>query len=131
MSSYLLDSDVIIWYLRGREDTRNLMQDIQRAGVPFCTSLSITEVVLGMRKREEDVTREFLDSLEVIPVGRQEGWLAGELIRKYRSQGTTLDFIDVIIASTCILHNLVLVTYNPKHFIMPDITIYNFDHTSK
>jgi predicted nucleic acid-binding protein len=107
------------------------MQDIQRAGVPFCTSLSITEVVLGMRKREEDVTREFLDSLEVIPVGRQEGWLAGELIRKYQSQGITLDFIDVIIASTCILHNLVLVTYNPKHFIMPDITIYTFDHTSK
>ena len=87
MSSYLLDSDVIIWYLRGREDTRNLMQDIQRAGVPFCTSLSITEVVLGMRKREEDVTREFLDSLEVIPVGRRRmvGWRTNKEISESRN----------------------------------------------
>lgn len=60
MSLYLLDSDIIIWYLRGREETHQLMQDIQRVSVPSCSSLSITEVVLGMKKKEEKVTREFL-----------------------------------------------------------------------
>jgi predicted nucleic acid-binding protein len=127
VSLYLLDSDIIIWYLRGREETHQFMQDIQRVSVPSCSSLSITEVVLGMKKKEEKVTREFLNSLEVIPVGRQEGWLAGELIRKYQTQGTTLDFIDATIAASCILHNLILVTYNSKHFPMPELTIYPFE----
>ena len=125
MSSYLLDTDIIIWYLRGREETYKIMQDIQGAGVPFCSSLSVTEVVLGMKKNEENMTRDFLNSLEVIPVGRQEGWSAGELIRKYQSQGTTMDFIDAIIAATCIIHNLILVTYNSKHFAIKEITLYS------
>jgi predicted nucleic acid-binding protein len=50
--------------------------------------------------------------------------MAGEYIRRYRAQGITLDKPDAIIGATAVLHDLVLVTYNPKHFPMPELQLY-------
>ncbi len=50
--------------------------------------------------------------------------LAGELIRRFRAQGLTLDRPDAIIGATAIAHGLVLVTYNARHFPMPELRLY-------
>lgn len=121
MNRVLLDTDVIIWYLRGRESTRRWMDEITAGGVPCCSSLSVTEVVLGMRLKEEEDTRAFLDALAVIPPDRRIAWRAGELIREYARKGITLDFVDATIAATCLAHGLILATYNLKHYPMPEL----------
>jgi predicted nucleic acid-binding protein len=114
----LLDSDVIIWYLRGREHARRWLDQLKKGGVPCCSALSVTEIVIGMRPREVSATREFLEALDVVPVERPVAWRAGELIREYARRGVTLDFVDATIAATCLAHQLVLATYNIGHYPM-------------
>lgn len=89
---------------------------MSKDGVPRCSALSLTEVVAGMRPKEEPATREFLQALRVIDVDRSIAWQAGELIRSHGRQGTTLDFVDATIAATCLRHHLALATYNIKHY---------------
>ena len=116
MDRILLDTDVIIWYLRGRESTRAWVLESGKHDVPRCSAPSITEVVAGMRPKEKPATREFLQALRVIDVDHGVGWLAGDLVRSYRRRGITLDFVDATIAATCLRHHLALATYNAKHY---------------
>ncbi len=117
----LLDTDLIIWFLRGREHARRWIQELRKAGIPSCSALSVTEVVAGMRPGEEPETRAFLDALDVIPIDREIAWRAGTLIREYVQRGITLDFVDAAIAATCLTYKLNLATYNVKHYPMPDV----------
>ena len=95
MARVLLDTDVIIWYLRGRESVHAWVQEISRDGVPRCSALSVTEVVSGMRPKEESATREFLQALRVIDVDRGIAWHAGELIHCADQEGgkTVIDLL--------------------------------------
>jgi PIN domain nuclease of toxin-antitoxin system len=49
MSSYLLDSDIIIWHLRGQKAVTEMLRDLQKLGVPACSALSVLEVQLGVK----------------------------------------------------------------------------------
>lgn len=118
-----MDTDVIIWYLRGREPIRAWVHELSKPDVPRCSVLSVTEIVAGMRPKEEPATREFLQALRVIDVDRSVAWLAGELIRGYGRRGTTLDFVDATIAATCLRHRLALATYNVKHYPIHELRL--------
>ena len=124
MSKFLLDSDIIIWHLRGREEVTEMLRDLQRFGVPGCSALSVLEVQLGVKKGEEERTNHFFTSLKVFDVNREIGGKAAQLIREYKGKGVTLDIPDAIIASTCILHGLILVTYNRKHYPIAELEFY-------
>jgi len=117
----LLDTDLIIWFLRGREHARRWIHELSKAGVPSCSALSVTEVVAGMRPDEENETRAFLQALDVIQVNREIAWRAGALIGEYGRRGITLDFVDATIAATCLRHRLSLATYNVKYDPMPGL----------
>ena len=86
-----------------------------------CSSLSVLEVELGMKKDEEKQTANLLDSLHVISVDRGIAGKAASCIRHYQTRGRHIDFVDAVIAATCLRENRVLVTYNLKHYPMPEI----------
>jgi len=121
---FLIDSDVIIWALRGQRETLELLRTLQPAGIPVCSPISIIEVKLGVRSGEEKKTNVFLDSLEVYPVDRWVADKASEYITECRRKGVTLGIPDAIIAATCIIYELTLVTYNTKHYPMTEIRFY-------
>jgi hypothetical protein len=121
---FLVDSDVIIWALRGRPETVELLRSIHSIGVAACSPISIIEVKAGARGGEEKNTGRLLEALEVIPVDARVANKAGDYIRQYRQQGITLAIPDAIIAATCTLHELTLVTYNTRHYPIPDIRFH-------
>jgi predicted nucleic acid-binding protein len=124
MGRFLLDSDIIIWHLRGREEVTAMLRDLQRFGVPGCSALSVLEVQLGVKKGEEEKTNYFFRYLRVFDVNREVASKAAQLIREYKGRGVTLDIPDAVIASTCILHDLILVTYNRKHYPITELEFY-------
>jgi len=121
---FLLDSDIIIWHLRGREEVTEMLRDLERFGVPGCSALSVLEVQLGVKKGEEERTNHFFKYLKVFDVNREIAGKAAQLIREYKGKGVTLDIPDAVIASTCILHDLILVTYNRKHYPIKELEFY-------
>lgn len=131
MSRFLLDSDVIIWHLRGQKEVTEVLRDLQRFGLPACSALSVLEVQLGVKKGEEEKTDHFLKSLRIFDANMEIANHAARLIREYRTKGVTLDLPDAIIASTCILHDLTLVTYNTKHYLIAELKFYPFPQIEK
>mgnify|MGYP001026920073 CR=1 FL=1 len=124
MSRFLLDSDVIIWHLRGQKEVTEMLKDLQRFGLPACSALSVLEVQLGVKKGEEEKTDRFLRSLRIFDLNREIANKAAQLIREYRATGVTIDLPDAIIASTCILHDLTLVTYNVRHYPITEMKFH-------
>jgi tRNA(fMet)-specific endonuclease VapC len=124
MSKFLLDTDVIIWHLRGRQEVTRALRTLQEFGVPFCSTLSVLEVQVGLKRGEEEITGLFLDSLSIIDVTKKIAERAALTIREQRTQGITMDIPDAIIAATCLIHNLTLVTYNKKHYPFKNLTFY-------
>ncbi len=124
MSKFLLDSDVMIWHLRGREEVTKMLRDLQMFGVPACSALSVLEVQIGRKKGEEEKTDQFLESLKIFDVNWGIANKAAHLIREYKTKGITVDIPDATIASTCLLYDLVLVTFNAKHYPFDGIKFY-------
>jgi len=124
MSRFLLDSDVIIWHLRGRKEVTDVLRDLQRFGLPACSALSVLEVQLGVKKGEEEKTDRFLRSLRIFDVNMEIASKAAQLIRRCKPKGVTLDLPDFVIAATCLLHELILVTYNTKHYPISEIKFH-------
>jgi predicted nucleic acid-binding protein len=124
MTKYLLDSGIIIWHLRGRKEVTEMLRDLQRFGLPGCSALSVLEVQLGVKKGEEEKTDRFLKSLKVFDVDSEIAGKAAHLIRESKARGITLDIPDAVIASTCILHSLILVTYNRKRYPISELKFH-------
>ncbi len=59
-------------------------------------------------------------------MNREIAGKAAQLIREFKGKGVTLDIPEAVIASTCILDDLVLVTYNRKHYPISELEFYPF-----
>lgn len=122
---YLLDTDVIIWHLRGHEPTESVLESIAAEQPLGCSAISVFEVWCGVRPKEEQVTRSFLESLRQIPPDGQIATAAAEYWRDFRRQGVTLGRADALVAATAKVLDLALVTYNHDHYPMQDISRHN------
>jgi predicted nucleic acid-binding protein len=124
MPDYLLDSCVLIRHLRRHRPTTDLLSELALGGQMGIATISRIEIVEGMREHERENTMRLLDSLLSYPLDIAIADLAGDYIRNYRARGITLDKPDAIIGATAVHHGLVLVTYNSKHFPMPELRLY-------
>jgi predicted nucleic acid-binding protein len=124
---YLLDSCVLVRHLRGHKPTTDLLSTLVLEGKVGIATISRTEIIEGMREHEREATLRLLDSLPAYPLDVSTADLAGEYIRRYRAQGISLDKPDAIIGATAVLQDLMLVTYNPKHFPMPELQLYKLE----
>lgn len=123
MADYLLDSDILIWCLRGQERTTAFVRTIAGECQPACSALSVLEVELGIKAGEEEATRRLIDSLRVISTSKEIAQQAALFIRTYNARGRRIDFVDAVIASTCLQEGLILVTCNLKHYPMKELLI--------
>jgi tRNA(fMet)-specific endonuclease VapC len=124
MSRFLLDSDVIIWHLRGRSEVTEMLRNLQNFSLPGCSAVSVFEVQMGVKRGEEEATLRFLKALTIYDVNWEVADRSAQLVREYKSKGQTLGAADALIASTCLIHNLTLVTYNRKHYPIAGLDIY-------
>ncbi|MBN2391977.1 MAG: PIN domain-containing protein [Anaerolineae bacterium] len=125
MADYLLDSNVLIQHLRGHQPTTTLLTRLAMEGQLGVVAISRTEVLAGMREHEREVTLRFLNVLACYIVERHVADLAGEWLRCYRQQGVTLDIADAFIAAAARHYDLILLTYDPRHFPMPELRQYH------
>lgn len=125
MSTYLLDTSVIIDALNRKRGRRQLLESLLDAGDTLaCSAMTVTEIFAGIRPREFEITERFLYSLEHYALDSELARLAGLLKNEWAAKGRTLGVADVIIAATALAHGLVLMTDNVRDFPMPQLTLY-------
>jgi predicted nucleic acid-binding protein len=123
VSLYLLDSTVLIDFLRGRPAIKRVAALRDAGDVPATTGINVDEIVRGLRPGEEPAARSLFEGLVVLPIGRRVGWRGGEWRREFAARGITLYQADCLIAGAAWVHKAVLVTGNPKDFPMNDVTV--------
>jgi predicted nucleic acid-binding protein len=116
MSGVLLDTNVLIDYLRGVPAAVAYLEET--AGDMSISALTVAELHAGARGEAERVAlREFTAGFDVIAADGPICELGGDLRAQYGpSHGT--DLVDAILAATSLLRQLPLVTLNRKHFPM-------------
>jgi predicted nucleic acid-binding protein len=114
---YLVDTDVIINYLIGKNKSKAFLMRIINGEVEGFFSV-ITEAELFSGARDSNDVASICDVLgvmEAIEVGREIAITAGKLRRKYYTAHNT-ELPDAIIAATAKEKGLILATANEKHF---------------
>lgn len=76
---------------------------------------------------EREATFALLDALLTVSLDVATADLAGEMIRAWRSQGVTLSGSDAVIAASALRCGAALVTTKPRHFPMPELTVWQAD----
>lgn len=119
----LLDTTVLIDYLRGRPAVGRVNALLDR-GDPLCTTpINVEEVVRGLRPEELPAVDALFDGLRIVPIEREAGRRAGEWRRRFAGLGTTLSQADCLIAAAACSTAAVLATGNPRHFPMTAIAV--------
>ncbi len=123
MARQLLDSDILIDFLRGRATAWDLMARLQAtAEGPLISMVSVAEVLAGAQGGEEAATERLLATLEKVPVTESIARAAGIFLRAYqRSHG--LDLGDALVAASALATGASLVTRNTKHYPMPQVQV--------
>lgn len=126
MAKFLLDSDVLIWLLRGRAETVRLVDRLygETHVALACSALSVLEIWTGVRPGEERRTEALMESLQVVTVGASIARRAAGLLISRKRQRDPREWIDALIAATCLELHLTLVTYNTRDYPYPDISLY-------
>ena len=121
MIRYLLDTNICIFYIRGKLDFRQFVEAPWRESC--CISeVSILELRYGAEKsnqsqKHHQVVDVFLNGLTVLSITKAIDTYAKEKVR-FKKMGISLhDEFDLIIGTSAIANDLILVTDNVKHFI--------------
>lgn len=116
---FLVDTDIIINYLIGREIARDfLMRIIDESVSGFFSVITEAELLSGSRNADDEAAiYSILDCMEAIEVERNIAVTAGKLRQKYYAAYRT-ELPDAIIAATANEYELILATANEKHFNM-------------
>ena len=116
----VLDSTVLIDFLRGRPAVRRIA-DLRQAGdVPATTAVNIEEIVRGLRPSEHRALDALVAGLVVLPIDEPVARSAGTWRREFASQGITLWQADCLVAAAADRQGARLCTGNPKDFPMLD-----------
>ncbi len=116
MSSYLLDSGLIIRHLRGQKRAVQMLRGLGKMGRLSISAVTRLEVHAGMAAGERYATQKLLSRFVTCELDGEIADRAGDLIAEKRGQGIALSVPDAIIAATAMAHNLALVTLNQAHF---------------
>ncbi len=120
---YLLDTTVLIDYLRGAPPSERLEEVVERGDVACTTAINVEEIARGLRPKERVSATTLIQGLVVIPLGAHEGWRAGVWRREFAAKGKTLSQADCLVAAAALSADAVLATGNPRDFPMKEITI--------
>ena len=127
MTDYLLDTNILIRYLRKSKGYDNLLSSLAESDGLCISVVTRFEVVRGMRDHEREATFGLLNSFESLVVSTEIADAAGELVRSGQTQGFSIGAADALIAATAMQQNLALVTTNAKHFSMHNLIVFEAD----
>jgi len=127
----IIDTDVLIWYLRGNEKAKKVVED----AIPFSMSaVTYMELIQGMKDKEE--YRRFQKQLQrwntdIIHIDNDISSRAVFYIQEY-ALSHAMYLADALIAATVVQMGETLLTANDKHYkFIPKIQCKKFEPENK
>lgn len=119
MKKYLLDTNICIYYIKGKFDLRKKFEEVDPDNC-FISEITLAELKFGVensdqKEKNQKVLTNFLSGIKVVPIFHSLDFYAKEKAR-LRKSGISLDDFDLLIGSSSVTHNLVMVTNDSDHF---------------
>ncbi len=122
----LLDTDILIWYLRGNQKAFKLVENLKGFYISVITYI---ELIQGMRDKNELVElRKGIRTwnCKILHINEEISTKAMFYIERHYLSNS-LQLADALIATTALVNGLTLSTGNDKHFkIIKELEIKQF-----
>lgn len=122
---YLLDTDVLIWILRGQKRIIEWASKTKDTSPLSISVIAIAEIYKNIFPAELTSTEEFLREHIIFSIDPKIARLAGLYWQQYHLKLKNLSLTDCLVAGTANAHDLTLVSLNLKHFPMKDLRTVN------
>ena len=130
--AFLIDTSVIVNFLRGKQGSDILWREISGKGDLFISIITKAELLYGTyrsgdpdaeKKKVLDLISDF--SIGVAPLNDDTIDLYANIKARLKKAGKRLDEFDLLIGATAVASRSVLVTDNQKHFRrFPGLKLY-------
>ncbi|NQV40746.1 MAG: type II toxin-antitoxin system VapC family toxin [Candidatus Marinimicrobia bacterium] len=111
----LIDTNVLIWYLRGNERSRDVVENLPGFSLSVVTYM---ELVQGMRNQRElsELRRALRDwKAEILYINEEISSKAMFLVERH-FLSDSMRLADALIASTALTNGIPILTANDKHY---------------
>ena len=128
----LLDSDILISYLRGNQEARSFIENLEKMGEKFFTSsinaFELFEGTFLSENRDQSLANAegLLRTMEILSFSEMVSKKAAHISATLRKNGRIIDFQDIAIASVCVSNGQKIVTRNIKDFSKTGIATANY-----
>ena len=111
----IIDTDVLIWYLRGNEKAKTIVEN----NIPFSISVvTYMEIIQGMKNKEEfKIFQKQMQrwNTEIIQLNQEVSSRAMFYVQEYFLSHSMM-LADALIAATVVQNSEILLTANDKHY---------------
>ena len=123
MRAYI-DSDILIWHLRGGRKALNLLKNLRDGGEYelWAGAMQRAEILFFMRPDEEEATLLFMSQFRTAPVDQTVVDFAGTLYHKWNPTHG-IDINDAFLAATAMTTGGRIFSLNTKHYPMEDVLV--------
>ena len=117
---YMFDTDTVSFFMK--DNPKSLRPRVAKHEKDeFCISaITYAELMFGLKrnysKQLDYWLHEVLDKFRVIPFEETSAGIYGEIRTILEKSGSSLDNMDMLIASSAIAAGAVLVSHNTRHF---------------
>ena len=103
---YLLDTDICIYWLKGKTTVKTKIEQVNWSDIAICV-ITATELYFGAYnsnniKQNLKTAENFIQSINVLPLGNDTLKKFGQLKAQLRRAGTPVADFDLLIASVAI-----------------------------
>jgi len=115
-----LDTDVVIDYLKGTEETEDLIEKLHlRFDEVVLTAITVYELFVGVEYldgKDREEIEAIVKSSSILPFDETASRVAAKISAELRKSGQQIGFPDELIAAICQVSNASLLTNSVEHF---------------
>jgi tRNA(fMet)-specific endonuclease VapC len=117
---YVWDTDTCIYWLKGRDEIRLKVQEIggHNLGITIVTLAELKYGAYNSKKVRSNLEaiENLLRRVRVLTMDQESADRFGSNKAELRTNGELIEDFDILIASTSLIHEAILVTNNIEHF---------------
>ena len=120
MKKYLIDSDILIYFLKGKQEIVERLSQIP-IDTLYISRINYTELIYGAYNSTKinqnlKVIEPFLESFEVLELTKTSSLIFAKEKARLKKSGNIIADMDLMIASIAIENDCTLISNNIKHF---------------
>ena len=120
MKKYLIDSDILIYFLKGEREVVKKLSQIPLDSL-YTSRINYTELIYGAYNSSRieqnlEIIEPFLDTFNILEFTKKSSLIFAKEKARLKKSGNIIADMDLMIASIAIENSCTLITNNIKHF---------------